>query len=48
MEKVKIGLVAVGAVMFAVAIGLGHTTVAAIGFVLFACGVALQIFGIGD
>ena len=41
MGTLIIGLIGVGAVMFAVAIGLGNTTVAVIGLLLFALGVGL-------
>jgi hypothetical protein len=41
MKTLIIGLIGVGAVIFAVAIGLGDTTPAVIGFLLFAIGVIL-------
>jgi len=48
MEKLIIGLIGVGAVMFAVAIGVGNTVVAVIGFLLFAIGIVVgKIMGGG-
>jgi hypothetical protein len=41
------GLIGVGAVIFAVAIGLGNTTAAVIGFLLFALGIVVARFGFG-
>jgi len=41
MGALIIGLIGVGAVMFAVAIGFGNTTAAIIGFLLLAMGVVL-------
>ena len=39
MGKLVVGLIGIGAVIFAVAIGLGNTTAAVIGFLLFAMGI---------
>ncbi|MGA8849218.1 MAG: hypothetical protein WB564_05265 [Dehalococcoidia bacterium] len=47
MEKLKIGLVGVGALTFVGAIAL-QDTIAVIVSVLFTCGAALAIFGVGD
>lgn len=47
MEKLKIGLVGVGAMMFIGTIAL-QDTIAVIVSVLFTCGAALAIFGVGD
>ena len=47
MKILIIGLIGVGAVIFAVAIGLGNTTAAVIGFLLFAIGVLLTRLRVG-
>jgi hypothetical protein len=47
MEKLKIGLVGVGALTFIGAIVM-QDIIAVIGSVLFTCGAALAIFGVGD
>ena len=47
MEKLKIGLVGVGALAFVVAI-VFQDMIAVIGSVLFTCVAALVIFGVGD
>lgn len=41
MGKLIIGLIGVGAVVFAVAIGVGNTVAAVIGFLLFALGIVV-------
>ena len=41
------GLIGVGAVVFAVAIGLGNTTAAVIGFLLFALGIIVARLKVG-
>jgi len=46
-EKLKIGLLGVGALMFLGAIAMQNAIVI-IGSVLFTCGVAIAIFGFGD
>jgi len=47
MEKLKIGLLGVGGLMFLGAIAL-QNAIAVIGSVIFTCGVAIAIFGVGD
>ena len=41
MGKLIVGLIGVGAVIFAVAIGVGNTVAAVIGFLLFAAGIVV-------
>jgi hypothetical protein len=48
MDKLVIGFIGVGGVMFAVAIAVGNTKVAVAGFLLFLIGIILTRLGIGD
>jgi len=48
MENLKIGLLGVGALAFVVAALVFQDIIAVIGSVLFTCGVALTIWGVGD
>jgi hypothetical protein len=48
MNKLVTAVIAVGAVLCAVGMGMGNTIYTVIGFAVFAIGVLLSRFGVGD